>query len=89
MATSQTFAPRKNRVLGLGIGLGIISKPKPKTQKFLYPNPKPKPKTQKFLYPNPKPKPENLGTMYGYKHLPPVPTHCIVFLRKSPVLSWL
>jgi len=57
--TRQIFVPRKNWVLGSGIGLGII--PKPKTQKFLYPNPKPKifipkPKTQKFLYPNPKPK---------------------------------
>ena len=55
LSFEQTFVPQKNWVLG--IGLSII--PKPKTQKFLYPNPKifiPKPKnfyTQtQHLHPN-------------------------------------
>jgi hypothetical protein len=45
------------------LGSVLYPKPKPKTQKFLYPNPKPKPKTKKYLYPNPKPKSKKfLGT---------------------------
>jgi len=42
----QTFVPRKNWVLGLDII--------PKTQKFLYPNPKPKNIYTQTQNPNPK-----------------------------------